>query len=570
MSLDELDVGAGLPDLPLLSNPSGIADSNSLPCRFTTPLGVTIQLIPIFYTENRLLVCVPFQVWARTVAQRVLPPDALSKPISAEVYVASREDRTAIADDAALVKVWIGLLKQDHLGLISVDEEDQPFDYVFKSGMIEQVLPLAQGLVDAANDHFGFVSLEEAPEQEAPAVEDAGLGQRVSAIEDMLQKMASNLDALTGTLQTKIPAAPSTAAPAAPRLGPRPKAALTGSAAYPDLDPTVVSSALAAGVPAQSLQQMQAMMFATKMQSKQTEPAVPKKVTVPLAPTPMPLAPLEVEGEQLDDGLDGEPLTPSFQDALTKLTQIVTLLTDEKAKKAKQTGIEAALESVHSSSSSDVTGVGSGKRAAAARRALRTALLEAPQEIASLLEKLMLEDLTSRTITPGMPRVEFSARAWVEHRSKISAHKTAAFSAWSAAGILDDLVAGNAMGARARASLLLLQLDQMSVDRGSWTLASELALESAPPLSTMAQHVPPAIQDGEAPYSKLLDPRWSEVALAHLNETDNYLAKRKTVGRKAYEDQPSSAQPSAKPKPKAKPKAKGAASSNQNTEAADA
>ena len=569
MSLDELDEGGELPDLPLLSNSSGIADSNYLPCRFTTPLGVTIQLIPISYTENKLLVCVPFQVWSRAVAQRVLPTDSLAKPISAEIYVACREDRTARADDAALVKVWIGLLKQSYLGLITVDEEDYPFDYVFKSGAIEQALPLAQGLVDAANDHFGFVSVEEGPEQDDPGAEDAGLGQRVSAIEAMLQKMASNLDALTGTLQSKVASAPPPKA-TAPRLGPRPKAALSDTSAYPDLDPTVVSSALAAGVPPQNLQQMQAMMFSTKMQAKTLEPVPAKKATMYLAPAQKLPMPLEVEDEQLDDGLDGEPLSPSFQDALTKLTQIVTLLTDEKAKKAKQTGIEAALESVHSSSSSDVTGVGSGKRAAAARRALRTALLEAPQEIAALLEKLMLEDLTSRTITPGMPRVEFSARAWVEHRSKISAHKTAAFSAWSAAGILDDLVAGNVMGARARASLLLLQLDQMSVDRGSWTLASELTLEAAPPMSTLAQHVPPAIQDGEAPYSRLLDPRWSEVALAHLSETDNYLAKRKTVGKKASEDQIGSFQPSAKPKPKGKPKAKGAASSHQSTEMADA
>ena len=574
MSLDDLDEGSiGLPDLPLLSNSSGFADPNYQPCRLTTPLGITVQLIPIFYSENKLLVCVPSQVWSRTVAQRVVPQDTLSRPISVEAYMASRDDRAVRADDVTLVKVWIGYLKQTYVSMVTVDEEDQPFDYYFKSGVIEQALPLAQGIVDAANDHFAFVSVEEGlPPDQEPGAEGSGWEPRVQALENMLQKMAVNLDVLTGTLQSQASTPGSAAATGAPaRIGPQPRgtASTSPAAAYPDLDATVVTSALSAGVSNQHLQQMQAMMAATKMRPNQAEPVPPKKVTLPLAPNPALSRGQDAE-EPGDVGLDGEPLSPSFQDALTKLTQIVSLLTDEKAKKAKQTGIEAALESVHGASSSDVTGVGSGKRAAAARRALRTALLEAPQEIAALLEKLMMEDLTCRTITPGMPPVQFSARAWVEHRSKISAHKTAAFSAWAAAGILDDLVAGNSMGARARASLLLLQLDQMSVDRGSWVLASELTLETAPPLSTMGQHMPPAIQDGEAPYSRLLDPRWSEVALAHLNETDNYLAKRKTVGRRNTDDQPGPSQPSAKPKPKAKPKAKGAASSHQNTETADA
>ena len=46
-------------------------------------------------------------------------------------------------------------------------------------------------------------------------------------------------------------------------------------------------------------------------------------------------------------------------------------------------------------------------------------------------------------------------------------------------------------------------------------------------------HVGPAVQDGENPFSRLLDLRWAEAALAHLKDQDDYLAKRRNVGKVA-------------------------------------
>lgn len=110
-----------------------------------------------------------------------------------------------------------------------------------------------------------------------------------------------------------------------------------------------------------------------------------------------------------------------------------------------------------------VHGGGHLKRAAAARRALRQAWQETPEEVSAVVEKLLLEDLTSQTQAHGMPAASFNARAWVEHRSRISAsYKTSAYAAWSAAGILDNMVQGRIAQARAQAALLLLQLDQVA------------------------------------------------------------------------------------------------------------
>jgi hypothetical protein len=81
-------------------------------------------------------------------------------------------------------------------------------------------------------------------------------------------------------------------------------------------------------------------------------------------------------------------------------------------------------------------------------------------------------------------------------------------------------------------------------------------------------HQPPSVSDGEPPYSKLLDSRWQEVALAHLKDTEDYLTKRKNLskqygktGKDATGDEQNDADPKRKARPKAKAKSQAAGSS---------
>ena len=53
-----------------------------------------------------------------------------------------------------------------------------------------------------------------------------------------------------------------------------------------------------------------------------------------------------------------------------------------------------------------------------ARKAFRQALRESPEETYSAIEKLMLKDLLSRSLGPGMPKPVLCARAWLENRSR--------------------------------------------------------------------------------------------------------------------------------------------------------
>ena len=175
---------------------------------------------------------------------------------------------------------------------------------------------------------------------------------------------------------------------------------------------------------------------------------------------------------------------------------------------------------------------------------------------AALIEKYMMEDLQGATVTPGQPTPALSSRAWVEHRSRIGGFKTSAHSSWNMAGALDCLFKGDVPGCRASLNLGLLQLDQMAIDRGNWVLASDLALEPPPPFAALAQHVLPDPARGDLPFSRLLDPRWAESSVAHLQDTDTYLTKRKNLGRSTLETAKETSDAFPKRKAKAKPKQK--------------
>ena len=133
-----------------------------------------------------------------------------------------------------------------------------------------------------------------------------------------------------------------------------------------------------------------------------------------------------------------------------------------------------------------------------------------------------------------MPPRGLNSKAWVEHRSRVTAHKTGAHAAWGVAGVLDSLIAGQRQKARARCGVLLMMFDQAGIDRGQWNLASELSLEPPPPLAALAAHQAPC--NGEwriSLFSSLNARSWAELALAHLKDQEDSLAKRRNIGKDA-------------------------------------
>eukprot|EP00439_Symbiodinium_sp_Y106_P020628 s9058_g2.t1 len=199
-----------------------------------------------------------------------------------------------------------------------------------------------------------------------------------------------------------------------------------------------------------------------------------------------------------------------------------------RAASSRASPLERALDA---SGSGTVEGsLGSGRRNAAARRALREALTTSPGELTQIIEALMSEDLAASTPGVGLPQVT-SARGWLEHRSRVQAYPTAVHLTWAIAGALDCLRSGLHEQARARLNIALLQADQMSVDRGSWVLAQELSLELPPPLAAFKRHDAPW-SSNDPVYSRLLDPRWAEIALGRLRDEADFLDKRQKLSQR--------------------------------------
>ena len=320
---------------------------------------------------------------------------------------------------------------------------------------------------------LSFQQGEEVQENQ-PQIEESGavdLESRMVIMEDALARMAVGVEKLLeekkrpSALKTKperVTFEPSVAAgsmsstSAAPKDVSSPKKKKVPPSGQ--LDPAVVAAALQAGIPRESIQQME-MLVGSNAKAKKVKDMNPDVVPIwdPLSE--------EEEDESGENPVEGSGLEGSADPVsrtLSKLAGIMELLTEEKKKKSSSSRLDQVLDAA-GSSSGDGLSLGSGKKVAAARRALRTAFQEQPSEVHQAIEKLLYEDLNTATLGPGMKPAGFNARSWVEFRSHIGAYKATAHSAWAIAGVIDSLVAHNYDRARAQACLLFRALPTMAV-----------------------------------------------------------------------------------------------------------
>ena len=528
-----------------------------------------IPLVRVAIIGGKLLVAVPPRAWNRKVKNRLLPRASLQRPVTVELGVCSGEDREQELE-SQVCRCWMGFLLEEFHASILNPEDVEEFTLSFVAGESPELFPSARGLVAAAQEHFAFETAAEEINQEGGSG-SGSMEQRMVALENSLVQISAQLEKMVKA--SPVATAKVVASSGVYSKTTRPSALKKPkeqNSKYPSLDPSVVAAAIDAGVPEDNLQEMEKLLSGGAVVGKrhaaprsrvQLKPkSKAKKEKDPLSESES----MEEDAAQEEDGSGGASSgIQSEQSTVAQLAEIVTLLTAEKVRKSKSSRVEAALDNMSASGVTESGSLGSGKKAAAARRVLRQALQDSPEELSSLIEKAMLEDLTGRTLVPGLPAHTLCARAWIEHRSRIGHWKTSAYTAWAAAGALDSLIQGKPQAARARLCLLLLMLDQTACDRGSWLLSSELALENGPPMSVLAQHQPPATAEGEQPFSKLLDARWAEIAMAHVRETEEYIQRRSRLGKK---DPAENLETVPRVKPKAKPKAAG----NQQQPSVDA
>lgn len=537
--------GEHLSHLPCLVNSDFSPNLDYQFCLLPGVQDLLVQAVVITVLEGKVLLCVPGPSWHKQTSKRKLPPQALAKPTAVEVSFASQLDREQEAGTVG--RVWIGFLNPELVDSLEVQAagEVPVADIQFQVGDGGgELIPFGGSLFAVTNDHFAFFSAESDPAAGAGSQDLSG---RMDRMEATMASLAESLSQLV---------------PQPPKRPSALKATRTSGAAHGQkdrvhfmgLDPSVAAAASSAGVDQVAQEEMSRLLSGSLSGSKKLLEASPKKKTVRQILSEE--EDIEEEAEPDEDAGLQDPALPPMERAVSQLADILEALTADKVRKQKTSKLEAALDSATSSATQDGMSLGSGKKAAAARRTLRQALVDSPEEIYGVIERLMLEDLTSRPTAHGVPSQDLCARAWVEHRSKIGAYKVAAHMAWGISGLLDELIRGRPMAARARACLMLLQLDQCAIDKGSWTLAAELSLEMGPPFTALSQHVGPSVQDGESPYSRLLESRWSDILMTHLKDTEDYLNRRRALSKKGTVEE-ETLKPKIKPKPKQKPASEG-------------
>ena len=514
------------------------------------------SLAAVTEVDGAVLVAVPEAVWDRTKARRLLPIDALRKAVRVMVPACIDEDRTTPEPQPSF-KIWLGILKESFENVVHFDPDEVEVTHGFpvdELGMPKY--PFAKALVAIAKDHFEFATADEPGVTPRPGRADMEL--RMQAVEDVLKQLQAGIARLQPSA-APAPGRQGATAPASRKAGAdrsEPQLELP-----PGLDPGVARQALQSGVSQTALGEL-AKIAGSGMHYRGPAPKRAARAQPPLD---------SEEEEQEEEAAPGDAGSANpMEQAVLQLSRIVGHLSKEKKIKADKT-LEALLDRAESgggwaTEAKDSLG-GSSRSKSAALRSLRRMLLQKPEMIYQALEQRMEEDWTQAGVAPGATTSSVTARGWLEQRSKIQSFQVPVRAAWSLAGVWDCLRQGRVEEARARAALGVASFDQLGIDKGSWLVAGELALEDAPPFSSFAAHRP--LEHWESPHTKLVDERWLELILAKLRDIHDFQDKKQklTSGSRRSEDSAPAADgdKDTKKKKKGGPKGNGKGSGEEKT-----
>ena len=476
---------------------------------------VSVNIIPIGRVGDRLIVAASKDSWSRTVAERILPRNALQKPLLIEVGVALHSDPdTVLPEESA--RLWLGLLEKklekDLVPGRNLDALADPWFDDITDGQLR--IPFAEALVDAAESQFAF--------QSAP--EDPPLEQRMGALEDSLRQIQIGLQQLTEPGRHPAIATKAAAKPAASKLLIPPTRAGKGGLKIAGLDPGVVNSALAAGIPEEQLRRLAVIAGKTSKMQDVPQTRGPQKQNV-LGETDDEGEGIEggdaevAEAEKEEDGPEGAPI----EKAVLQLTKLVGQMA-----KPGHRDLETLLDGADSGSA-DPGSSSSGKSKAAAYKKLRAALRDNPSTIYRSIEAQMTEDFEQVRTAPGTSERYVSSRAWVEHRSKVANFPSSVRAIWALAAIHDCLKSGAYGEARSRAALAIAAWDQAALDQGGWLLSQEILLEEPPPYQSFSHHRLP--EPWEQASTRLIDDRWMSVLQWRLKDRDAFIESKKRLSQ---------------------------------------
>ena len=351
---------------------SGLPDPNYTVGSFLLPPSTEIDAgrVPIILVASagpQFVVAVPGEAWHRQPALRVLPKSALTKPISVLVAACSCDDREVIVPDTN-IKIWLGLLKEQFLDELEFPSSVPELCIFPTEKQEDNYLPSAEALMQIADEKYAFLTAESGSHQGQDPTEDQGL--RLSQLEESMAEIRSSLAALLKRPGAVAPVAVELP-PAKPRTKPKVPSQQAEGFGFAGLDRQVVQNALAAGVPADHLEQLGkiARQKRTRMTDAPGDLKNKSKLNV------------LGESEEEDVAVAGEPDAPQLDphgsdpmsSAVLKLTAIMETLSGTGKKKSRL--LEDALDEVgllgDAASSSSTSS--SSRKHAAVLRSLRKA-----------------------------------------------------------------------------------------------------------------------------------------------------------------------------------------------------
>ena len=413
---------------------------------FGIEVGDVCEVIILCESEGRLVVAVPEAVWSRTIVKRTLPPKSLVKPVLVSVAscwreTASEEELEEVRSPTFNMKIWCGVLDPRYEDQMSFEGEADPLHaFVFRD---RPACPLTKGLVEMVQEQFVFKSAESG----APGASGESADARLERLEKTLEAMQKNMENLIGLRNVNPPENPT-------KLKPKAKpGALQSQAEAPrlkGLDPSVVKSALAAGVPSHHLEEMSKILGE---KPKRMEEVQRKAAARRLGPLEEEEALEENLEEMVQEGEEALALSgeSGMEKAILELTRIAGHLTESR----RRDPLEALLDgSAASSAGSEGGGMPTAKKNAAALRALQKCLRERPKVIYEAIEANLQSDFLSKPVSPGEPLVEgTTARGWLAAKSRIMLYNNHVRWAWQTAGIWDCLMGGAPRGSPGTGSL---------------------------------------------------------------------------------------------------------------------
>lgn len=482
-----------------------------------------VPIILVASAGPQFVVAVPSEAWHRQPASRVLPRNALTKPISVLVAACSCADREVIVPDAH-IKIWLGLLKEQFLEELEFPSSVPELCIFPTENQEDSYLPSAEALMQIADEKYAFLTAESGSQKGQNLSGDQD--QRLSLLEESMAEIRSSLATLLKKPGSVAPVAVELP-PARSRTKPRDQPRGPEEPGFAGLDRQVVQNALAAGVPADHLEQLgkMARQKRTRMNDAPGDLKNKPKLNV--------LGESEEEDVGVAEDADAQQSGPQIADPMSAAVLKLTAIMETLSGKKKTRLLEDALDEVgllgDASSSSSTSS--SSRKHATVLRSLRKALTEAPEKICSIMEQRMQDDFGCRPVGPGAPGGSATYRGWVEHRSRIPNINTTVRVSWSICGALDALSSGKTMECKARLLLLLAQMDQLAVDRGQWALAAVGSLEEAPPFSSFSRHVAPDYTESQ--HTRLWPTVWAEALMHQVRELDEFIERRSKLGRRS-------------------------------------